>query len=119
MHRAVDLRCEFDSTLFLDREPVHVCPKRKRVPWLSTVQPRDDARWSGALDLEAAERGERVANKAGRLVLAKGELRMSMKMPPPSNRVGRDLTYVHPRELSSNSHGGQARVWELYPVCAE
>jgi hypothetical protein len=74
------------------------------VPGLSTAQPRDNTRWSRALDIEAPERGERVANEAGRLVLAKGELRVGMKMSPPSNRVGRDLAYVHHRASLARIH---------------
>jgi hypothetical protein len=52
------------------------------------------------LDLEAAERRERLAHEASGFVLAERELGMSMEVPPPGNRLARDLVHVHGPERS-------------------
>ena len=56
------------------------------LPGPRPVEPRDDRRAGRPLDLEAAERAQRLLDERRRLVLLERELGVRVQMPPPRDR---------------------------------
>jgi hypothetical protein len=110
VHHALAAQAELDPALLLDRQCIDVCAKREGAPRSSAVQPGNDARRGRALDLQATERGERLADEASRLMLVEGKLGMGVQVPSPSNRVGRDSVDAH------RCDPGLHFMWETAPV---
>ena len=61
------------------------------LPGPRAVQPRDDRRPGGSLDLETAERAERLLDECGRLVLLERELGVRVEMPAPRDRASLEV----------------------------
>jgi hypothetical protein len=100
VHHTLSLRGEVDTALLLNWKCVDVSSKRERRPRPSALQSGDNARRCGTVDLEAAKRRECLADEASGFVLTERELGMSMQVPPPSNRLARDLVHVHEPETN-------------------
>ena len=87
VHHAGPRRHVRDVVLLEDRQRIHVGAKHDHLAGPRAVQPRDDRRPGGPLDLETAERAERLLDEVGRLVLLERELGVRVQMPPPRDRA--------------------------------
>ena len=87
VHQAGPRRHVRDVVLLQDRERIHVGAKHDHLAGPRAVQPGDDRRPGGSLDLETAERAERLLDEVRRLVLLERELGIRVQMPPPRDRA--------------------------------
>ena len=72
-------------------ERVDVRAENDDLPRARPVQPRDDRRPGRSLDLEAAERAQRVLDECGRLVLRERELGVGVEVAAPRDRASLEV----------------------------
>ena len=73
--------------LLENRQRVHVGAEHDDLAGPGAVQPRDDGGSGRALDLEPAERPQRLLDEGGRLVLLERQLGVGVQVPPPRDRA--------------------------------
>ena len=87
VHHSRPRRRVRDVVLLEDRERVDVGPQRDDLPGRGAAKASDDRRPGRPLDLEAAERAQRLLDERRRLVLLEGELRIGVEVPAPRDRA--------------------------------
>ena len=96
VHHPGSCRHVRDVVLLDDRQRVHVGPQHDHLPRPGAVQPRDDGRSGRPLDLEPAERAQRLLDERGRLVLLERQLGVRMEMAAPGDRAGLEIAGDEP-----------------------
>ena len=76
-----------EGVLLVDRQRIGVGAEHDDLAGPGAVEPRHDGRSRGALDLEAAERAQRLLDEGGGLVLLERELGIGVQVPPPRDRA--------------------------------